>query len=213
MMPLSRRSAHVLIAATIALIWAPGVLHAQAPDATNEPVETARQALYQAERDHLGRIAAWGGLNVAGGLALALASSRSAHRARWSFGVMSAGWGVVNVGIGAVALATSSMPPADAAALIRAERTFHDVLLVNLGLNVAYASVGATMLVAGYRNVDAAAAWRGYGSSLILQGLGLLVLDGIAFLASRARLSGLLDATVQASLLVQPGALGLTVTW
>ena len=155
-------------------------------------VETLSGDLNDARRDHLWRVAAWGGANVAGGLALVLASARNEQGARWAFGAMSAGWGAVNVGIAAVGLATA---PADAASAygtaLSAERNFHDILLLNLGLNVAYAGVGGTMLAAGYRDVSNAAEWRGFGTSLILQGAGLLVLDGVAFLASRARLGDL----------------------
>lgn len=159
---------------------------------TTASVQSLSAELNAARRAHLWRVAAWGGVNVAGGLALVLASDRNRQSARWAFGAMSAGWGAVNVGIAAVGLATA---PAEALtsydAALSAERTFHDVLLLNLGLNVAYAGVGATMLAAGYRDVGNAADWRGYGTSLILQGAGLLVLDGIAFFASRARLGDL----------------------
>jgi sulfite exporter TauE/SafE len=93
--------------------------------------------------------------------------------------------------------------------VLGAERQFHDILLFNLGLNVAYSAVGATMLGAGYRDVTSAGRWRGFGTSLILQGAGLLVLDGIAFFASRARLGTLLDAGV--SLSVHPLPAGAAV--
>lgn len=190
-----------------------GAGSAPAQPTEGRPADSPRRALIQAERAHLMRVAGWGGLNVAGGLALAWASSRSAQQARWSFGMMSAGWGVVNIGIGAVALATTSPPAATTDAVLGAERTFHDLLLLNLGLNVGYMGVGTAMLVAGTRDVAAADAWRGYGSALILQGLGLLVLDGIAFLASRMRLSTLLESTTTVSTAIGPGGTGLTVTF
>jgi hypothetical protein len=155
-------------------------------------VEALSGDLNDARRDHLWRVAGWGGANVAGGLALVLASARSEQGARWAFGAMSAGWGAVNVGIVAVGLATAPTEAATAyGTALSAERNFHDILLLNLGLNVAYAGVGGTMLAAGYRDVSNAAEWRGFGTSLILQGAGLLVLDGVAFLASRTRLTDL----------------------
>jgi hypothetical protein len=205
-------AARTLALATLLLILSANLLVAQTAS-PNGAVEAGRQALMEAEQAHLWRVTAWGGLNVAGGLALALASPRSTRPARWSFGMMSAGWGVVNVGIGAVALATASAPAASLDAVLGAERTFHDVLLLNLGLNVGYAGVGAAMLMAGYRDVSHPAAWRGYGSALILQGAGLLVLDSVAFLASRTRLGDLLDATVSASAHVAPGRVALTLMW
>lgn len=170
--------------------------------------------LHAAQRAHLWRVAAWGGANVIGGLALAGASSRTGPTAaRWNFAAMSAGWGAVNVGIAAVGLATTpSTPLTDPAAALAAERQFHDILLFNLALNLGYAAVGGTMLAAGYRGIDSAARWRGFGTALILQGAGLLVLDGIAFLASRTRLSALLDPASALSLQIAPTGAALTLS-
>ena len=175
-------------------------------------IQAFGQSLHEAQRAHLWRVATWGGANVAGGLALVLASSRDEQNARWAFGAMSAGWGAVNIGIAAVGLATASAPEATYAATLSAERTLHDILLVNLGLNVAYASVGGAMVAAGYRDVSNPAAWRGYGASLIMQGAGLLGLDGIAFLASRTRLSRLLELTEPVSAHIGPTGVALTIS-
>ena len=197
------------------LLFFPCVLHAQsAPRAEPGPTSISERSgdLRSAQRAHLWRVAAWGGANVLGGLALVWGSRRASAPARWHFGAMSAGWGAVNVGIATAGLlGTPTAPLTDPEALRAAERQFHDILLFNLGLNVAYSAVGTTMLGAGYRNVDHAGRWRGFGTSLILQGTGLLVLDGIAFFASRARLSSLLDAQTTASLHVLPTGAALTV--
>jgi len=167
--------------------------------------------LGDAKQAHLWRVGAWGGVNALGGLALVWASSRSTQSTRWHFGAMSAGWGLVNIGIAAGGLLGSGAPPAEAGPLLAAERQFHDVLLLNLGLNVAYSAVGATMLGASHYGVDNVGRWRGFGTSLILQGAGLLVLDGIAFWASRGRLSSLLEAGVQLSMHPAPTGLALTL--
>jgi len=191
------------LAAALLLPAGPAAGQSSPPQAEDpRAAQPAATALQDAKRAHLWRVAAWGGANAIGGLALVWGSSRSRRAARWNFGAMSAGWGAVNVGIAAVGLSVAGAPPADPAAVLGAERQFHDILLFNLGLNVAYSAVGATMLGAGYRDVAHAGRWRGFGTSLILQGAGLLVLDGIAFFASRARLSTLLEAGV--SLSVQP---------
>ncbi len=182
---------------------------------SSDAVQAFSADLHSAQRGHLWRVAAWGGANVLGGLALVGASSRTgASAARWNAGAMSAGWGAVNIGIAAVGLATAADTAlTDPAAALAAERQFHDILLFNLGLNVAYSAVGGTMLAAGYRGIDAAARWRGFGSALILQGVGLFVLDGIALLASRARLSSLLDATAALSVHVAPTGAALSVSF
>ena len=178
---------------------------------TDSLVQVHFQQLQAAERAHLWRVAGWGGANALGGLALVWASSRSSTSTRWHFGAMSAGWGVVNVGIAAGGLLASGSPPAEPSALLEAERQFHDILLFNLGLNVAYSAVGATMLGASYYGIDNIGRWRGFGGSLVLQGAGLLVLDGIAFFASRSRLSSLLDAGVQLSVQAAPTGAALTL--
>jgi sulfite exporter TauE/SafE len=156
-------------------------------------------------------VAAWGGANVLGGLALAWGTSRAQRSARWHFGAMSAGWGAVNVGIATAGLLAADAPAPTPGAVLAAERQFHDILLFNLGLNVAYAAVGGTMLGAGYRGVTNAGRWRGFGSALILQGAGLLALDGIAFFASRTRLSTLLTETAALSLHAAPNRVALTL--
>jgi hypothetical protein len=181
-----------------------------APD-RDSLVQVQSAELHEAKRAHLWRVAAWGGANAIGGLALVWASSRSETSTRWHFGAMSAGWGVVNVGIAAGGLLASGPPPAEPGALLAAERQFHDILLFNLGLNVAYSAVGATMMGASYYGVDNAGRWRGFGASLILQGVGLLMLDGIAFWASRGRLASLLDAGTQLSVQAAPTGAALTL--
>ena len=181
-----------------------------ASDPDSRSPDASAEALHKAQQNHLWRVGVWGGANAVGGLALMLASSRSRRPGRWNFGAMTAGWGAVNVGIAAVGLLAASPPTAEAAAVLDAERQFHDILLFNLGLNVAYSAVGGTMLAAGYRDVENAARWRGFGSSLVLQGAGLLVLDGVAFMASRTRLAGLLDPTTAVSLQPLPTGLALT---
>ena len=76
---------------------------------------------------------------------------------------------------------------------------------------MVYSTVGAMMLGASYYDIDNVGRWRGFGASLILQGVGLLVLDGIAFWASRGRPSSLLEAGVELSLHVAPTSAALTL--
>ena len=188
----------------------PPVLGQTSSAPSDRSPRVAAEALHTAQQNHLWRVGVWGGANAVGGLALVLASSRSRHAGRWNFGAMTAGWGAVNVGIAAAGLLATTPPAAAPAAVLDAERQFHDILLFNLGLNVAYSAVGGTMLAAGFRDVTNAARWRGFGSALILQGAGLLVLDGIAFFASRTRLADLLAPTTAVSLQPLPTGLALT---
>ncbi len=206
------RRFRVVVLIALAVVSGELVAHAQSSVSDPDSLAHAQAAELQgAQQAHLWRVAGWGGFNALGGLALVWASSRSGQSARWHFGAMSAGWGVVNVGIAAGGLLFMSAPAAEPGAILAAERQFHDLLLLNLGLNVAYSAVGATMLGAGYYGVKNEGRWRGFGASLILQGFGLLVLDGIAYWASRVRLSSLLDAGVQLSVEAAPTGAALTL--
>ncbi len=194
----------LIVAAGFALV----PVAAEAQDA--EAVHQLAAARMDAERDHLWRVAAWGGLNAAGGLALVLSTRRAAHPARFGFGLQAGVWGVVNLGIAVPGLIGGAGTTTSAfAEALAAERGLHDLLLLNMGLNVAYAGVGAAMVVAGYRGVKSAEAWRGHGTALIVQGLGLLVLDGVALLASRARLADLLSVAGHVSGRAAPGGFAL----
>ena len=203
----------MLLAVTLmmAIGWGMAPLTAQA-QAQPESLVTRAQAYDAAQRHHLWRIAAWGGLNAVGGLALMVGSQRSTQPARWGFGLQAGAWGAINVGIATVGLIALDAPPTEQAALLDAERSLHDILLFNLGLNVAYSGVGAAMVAASYQGVDNARTWRGHGSALILQGIGLFVLDGIAFLAARTRLADLISMTGDLSARTTPFGAVLTIS-
>lgn len=193
----------------VLLATAPSTLYAQA---SPETVSTLAADLYDAQQAHLWRVGGWGGANLIGGLALWLSTHRADRPARWSFGGMTAGWGAVNLGIAALGGLALDPPATTTAAALSAERTYHDLLLLNLGLNVAYMGVGGTMLAAGYRNVGHAPEWRGAGTALLIQGAGLLALDGVAFIASRSRLGELIQtATGAVSLHIGPSRVALAI--
>ncbi|WP_420456989.1 DUF6992 family protein [Rubrivirga sp.] len=188
----------VLLAA-LAVALAP--VAAAQPAVSSDDVETLSQALRADQQAHLWRVGAWGLANAVGGAALALASDREGAPGRWAFGVQSGAWGVVNVGIAAVGLVGG---PGDVtgewALALAAENGYADVLLVNLGLNVGYAAVGGTLLAVAGRGVSTPAAWRGHGAALVLQGAGLFVLDGVAYLATRGRLGALVEVASRSTL-------------
>lgn len=170
------------------------------------------QTLQDAQRAHLWRVMAWGGANAIGGTGLFLEADSRRDPTCHGFGVQSAAWGLVNIGIATVGLlADRGNTAGKKAKTLVAERNYHDILLLNMGLNVAYSSVGTAMVVASYQGVDSARAWRGHGAALIVQGTGLLVLDGIALLGSRRRLGGLLGMPGQISGSALPGGFVLRV--
>lgn len=164
----------------------------------------------QAEAGHLWRVGAWGAANVAAGTALLLASDADGRRA---FGVQSTAWGVINVGIAAVGLATGGEAPAGGLAdALAAEGRLGDILWINMGLNAGYVAVGTTLYAVGARaGVDRPEVWRGHGAAVIVQGLGLLALDGIALVGSLDRSGRLLELVGALAVVPVPGGIGLVV--
>lgn len=152
-------------------------------------IAALHRARIQGERAHLRRVGIWGGANLAAGTALALAAAEDDERVR-AFGVQSAGWGAVNGAIALFGLLRSSDPvPSSAADAQGSEDRLAHILLVNLGLNVGYMGVGTTMMLLAGDEAPQADRVRGHGGAVVLQGLGLLVLDLVAYLESRGRLS------------------------
>lgn len=112
---------------------------------------------------HLLRLGVWSVLCLIVGVA-GIATSRDAN---WrAFFGMTAGWAAVNA---LIALASRAGAPPKVVA------PFREFLWLNVGLNVAYISVGITMaLLAGDRGPI-----KFTGLAIVIQGIGLLVLDGI----------------------------------
>ena len=196
-----------LLAAAALCVAAPPALAQAGAD-----VRALSAELGDAQRAHLWRVGAWGVANAVGGAALWLASDAETAPGRRAFGLQSAAWGAVNTAIAVVGLAGGpGEPTAEWAAAFGAENGYADVLLVNLGLNVGYAAVGATLWAVSGRGVSNPAAWRGHGIALVVQGAGLFVLDAVATLGTRARLGALVDLAGSASLAVGPGGAALVV--
>lgn len=173
-------------------------------------VEALSQALRADQEAHLWRVGAWGLMNAVGGTALFLTADRDEQPKQRAFGMQAAAWGIINTGIAVVGLTAGPGEVTGGwATALGAENGYADVLIVNLGLNVGYAAVGTTLWIVAGRGVSNPDAWRGHGQALVLQGLGLFVLDGIAYLGTRTRLDALVDLAASASL--GPTADGLTL--
>ncbi|CAN5418450.1 hypothetical protein BH11ARM1_BH11ARM1_09600 [soil metagenome] len=112
---------------------------------------------------HLLRLGVWSAVC----LVVGIVGISTVKDANWrAFFMMTAGWAAVN---GIIALASRTGAPPKAIA------PFREFLWLNMGLNVAYIAVGITMaLLAGDRGQV-----RFTGGAVAIQGLGLLVLDGI----------------------------------
>jgi hypothetical protein len=182
----------LLLATLVALAFAPG-LSAQERTISPEALQIA-EALEGAKRSHLWRIAIWGGANVALGVGLLAGGSRDETPTRFGFGVQSAAWGAINLGIAGVSfLGGPPEVPTTLSGAISAENGWADVLLVNLGLNVGYMGVGTALAIASGRGLSRGDEVRGHALGVIAQGAGLFIFDGIAWLASKGRYDALVD--------------------
>ena len=116
--------------------------------------------LADALRSHLVRLAVWAGVSIFVGLALC----------KRPFGTMTLAWGAINL---AIALASLRGGPPGPGLL--------PFLAFNLGLNFAYVGVGVSMfLLAGERVMV-----REFGAAIAVQGLALLILDGVLYFQIR----------------------------
>ncbi len=145
-------------------------------------------ALLELEREHLIRLLVWAvGSMVVGALCWALArrdragagdaggTGGTAHFWR-HVGIQSAAWGAVDAVI--VALAWQGLAVRDLPGAIALDR----VLWLNIGLDVGYAMVGATLLVLARRSPPRPGL-AGAGAAIIVQGVALAALD--AYLSAR----------------------------
>jgi hypothetical protein len=180
---------------------------AQSPN-LEAAVESLAGDLREAQRNHLWRVAAWGGANLALGLGLVAVGGRQEHATRFGYGVQSAAWGAINLGIAGwgLFLADPGVLPTTLAGALGAENGYSDLLLLNLGLNVGYMGVGAALAIAGGRGLRSGEAVKGHAFAVIVQGAGLFALDGAAWLGSRARLDSLVSLLEGAQVGWAPGA-------
>lgn len=197
-------------AAVAALAFLPDRSEGQEPDAAPPTPGELNQALREAERAHLKRVGIWGLANTAAGVAVALSTSRDEDPGRHGFGLQTAGWGIINTGIAAAGLAFSGRgePPGTPAEALAAESRWGQILVLNEGLNVGYMMVGGALIVASERGLNRGEEVRGHAWAVVVQGLGLFVLDGVAWLGHRERMQGfgeLLDRAEVAAVPVKGG--------
>lgn len=125
-------------------------------------------------------LGAWGAANIVGGVAGAL----SATDQEWkSFHTMNALWGVVNLGIAGMGYMGARK---EAGQILSCDKMLgryesgKRLFLINAGLDVVY--IGSGMALTSYADdLDNPDRWRGYGKSVTMQGIFLLVFDGTMY--------------------------------
>jgi hypothetical protein len=203
------RAGATLLATSLVLSAGPAA--GQRPTAPTASVPAVAAALDRARSDHLRRVALWGAANVVLGAGL-WASAGSDTPTRRGFGIQTAAWGAINLGIAAWAgLSFSETDPGALSGVLAAEDRWAHILLVNLGLNVGYMAVGGALWAASTRGLRSGRAVRGHAAAVVLQGAGLLVLDGVAWLSSSHRLEVLRGIVESMSVSAGPAAGTLSV--
>jgi hypothetical protein len=135
------------------------------------PIHQDSAPLLEWERFHLLKLGVWAAVClIAGATILWIARRRANDDFARHFAIQTAAWGAVNFAI--VAFATGAVAPRDSASVVSLDR----FLWLNVGLDVGYIAVGATMALAGWR-LGRRRGLIGAGLGVIVQGLALCVLD------------------------------------
>ncbi len=143
-------------------------------------LDPAALAAWNTERIELTRdgmyvLGGWGAASVAAGaIGYAIADD-----ARWrGFHLMTAGWGLVDLGLAGLSLynndpaAAATLGPAESLA---AQLGIERILLFNAGLDVGYLTLGAWLWERGLRKSDPRL--EGFGQAILIQGAFLLAFD------------------------------------
>lgn len=128
--------------------------------------------LLAVERAHVVRLLAWGGGSMLAGTALLawLRAGRRRSALLEHFGIQTAAWGAVVLAL--AAFAGRSLALRDLASATRLDR----FVWLNIGLDVGYLLVGATLALVGWRGVRRLGL-VGAGLAVMLQGSALALLD------------------------------------
>ncbi len=127
------------------------------------------------------------------------------------FHEMNAGWGIINASLGIVGyLKAKNDSPRSLSATIDQYHKTEKTLLFNAGLDLAYVASGFWLIEQGKHssNTDQL---KGYGKSLILQGIGLAAFDiGFFLVNKRERLKSKNSSSAYLYPHISPTQIGLT---
>lgn len=128
--------------------------------------------LLDIERLHVLKILVWGALSVGVGTALfALVRVRRIDSPLLQhFAIQSVAWGLIDIAI--AVWAQQRLHLRDLASAVALDR----FVWLNVGLDVGYVAVGATLVLAGW-NLDRRLGLVGAGAGVIVQGCALALLD------------------------------------
>ena len=140
--------------------------------------------------------------------AISLGKATGSDRA---FHQMNLGWGGINLGLAVLGYLDARKPGNDGYAfLLRKQQSLEKTFLFNAGLDIAYITTGFYLKERSRRNDGNSDRNRGFGNSLLLQGGGLLLFDGVMYLVHRAHGRALLMAADR--LQVRAGMQGISLS-
>ena len=144
-------------------------------------LETWYSHKLQQDRDAMFTLLSWGTTStLTGGLMLITG--------REHFGLMTASWGVINLGIAGYGLLTAPSPGADItfSKALRNEKRLRNFLIINSALNVGYVAAGAAL----WRHSDSRRI-KEYGAAIVGQGVFLMIFDAAYLVITNRRLEKL----------------------
>jgi hypothetical protein len=145
----------------------------------------------------------WGIANITVGL---IGNSRTTGETKYIH-QMNAIWGVVNLGIATASYFGKRSLTQDLQGSIKEQRKIEKIYLINGGLDLAYIAGGLLLRQHGNNKLPGKDQdkWKGYGASIIGQGVFLLLYDGVNFTIHRQHGKQLFSQFKDVALSVYPG--------
>jgi len=178
----------IFILIGLIILFVPTLLHAQF---TEFQPEFYYQNSLAIQKTGIIILTSWAGLNILTGIS---GNFRYQNESKYFF-QMNAAWNVVNLGIAAFGFVgiANAVLEVDASNMFQEMEKFDRILLINVGLDVFYISIGSYLLSAGLKNNRVR--FIGYGRSIILQGGFLFLFDLILFLVHSPNTKSLYQIT------------------
>ncbi|RYE23559.1 MAG: hypothetical protein EOP51_10180 [Sphingobacteriales bacterium] len=151
--------------------------HAQSLKTSFEGLNDQR---IKTDRNGMMVLGSWGAANVVAGVTGMIVADGQEAR---SFHTMNAIWGAVNLSIAGLSYAGARRDmnkQLDCDKMLHRYEATKRLYLLNAGLDVLYIGTGVT-LNAYANEFNDAARWRGYGKSIAVQGIALLLFDATMF--------------------------------
>jgi hypothetical protein len=137
----------------------------------------------------MGTLVGWGLASAVAGTAGRFMTDDPRARGFWE---MTAGWGLVNAGLGAISLFTVREDAATRGSLgasLQASHKLSTVFWLNAGLDVGWMAMGAWLAERGRRQDDPRSV--GFGEAMVVQGAALLAFDVVMGLLEDDAAAGL----------------------